>query len=159
MWARSPREVALVLDDVHQVPAGSDGAGVLARLVAALPGNAHLVLSGREPPPVDLARLEVHGKVARLDASDLAFAGDELADFAVRRGVPGESLARSGGWPALAELAASAAPDVEAASCGRRCWQGSSPTGAATWASWRTSGRSTRSWRRPRSAATSTSPL
>ena len=114
MWAQSPREVALVLDDVHQVPAGSDGAGVLARLVAALRGNAHLVLSGREPPPVDLARLEVHGKVARLDASDLAFTGDELADFAVRRGVPGESLVRSGGWPALAELAASAAPDVEA---------------------------------------------
>jgi ATP/maltotriose-dependent transcriptional regulator MalT len=94
---------------------------VLARLVAALRGNAHLVLSGREVPPVDLARLEVQGKVTRLDASDLAFTDDELADFAARRGVPGESLAHSGGWPALAEIAASGRRTSRRASCGRRC--------------------------------------
>ena len=28
MWARSPNEVVLVLDDVHRVPPGSDGAEV-----------------------------------------------------------------------------------------------------------------------------------
>ena len=70
---------------------------------------------GPRPPLVDLARREVQGKVARLGAADLAFTVDELADFAARRGVPGASLVRSEGWPALAEITASAAPDVEAA--------------------------------------------
>ena len=110
MWAQSPQQMALVLDDVHEIPDGSDGAGVLAKLVAALPGNAHLVLSGRSPPPVALARLDVQGRVARLLATDLAFTDHELADFAARRGTDAEHLASTGGWPALAELAATATP-------------------------------------------------
>lgn len=111
----APREVALVLDDVHEVPAGSPAAALLASLVSALPRNGHVVLAGREPPPVALARLEVQGKVLRLGEADLAFSDAELAEFAAARRVPVGRLARCGGWPALAELIVSADPGVEAA--------------------------------------------
>jgi LuxR family maltose regulon positive regulatory protein len=115
MWHRSPAEVVLVLDDVHEVPASSPGAEVLSRLVAALPGNGHVLFAGREPPPVALARLEVQGHVLRLGEADLRFTDEELAEFAAHRDVAAGRLAGSGGWPALAELAASAVPGVEAA--------------------------------------------
>lgn len=115
IWHRSPVEVCLVLDDVHEVPEGSPGADLLARLIAALPRNGHVVLAGRRPPPVPLARLEVQGRVARLGEADLLFTDDERAEFAGQRGVPAERVAACAGWPALSELAASAAPQVEAA--------------------------------------------
>src|SRR6266545_7596804 len=112
VWCRSPEHVALVLDDVHDVVPESDAAVLLGALVSALPANGHLVLAGRVPPPVPLARLEVEGHVARLDEADLAFDDDELAEFAALRDVPPARLAASGGWPALAELSASARADV-----------------------------------------------
>lgn len=104
---RSPGHVALVIDDVHAVPPGSGAARLLARLVEGLPENGHLVLAGRTPPPVPLARLEVEGHVARLDMTDLAFTDDELTVFADLRQVVPSRLAVSGGWPSLAELIAS----------------------------------------------------
>ncbi|HYZ99575.1 MAG TPA: BTAD domain-containing putative transcriptional regulator [Acidimicrobiales bacterium] len=115
IWHHSPRPVALLVDDVHEIPDGSPGAEMLAMLVAKLPRNGHLVLSGRVPPPLPLARAEVLGQVLRLGEAELMFTTDELVEFAARRGVPDERLSDCGGWPALAELAASAAPDVEAA--------------------------------------------
>jgi LuxR family maltose regulon positive regulatory protein len=114
VWHRSPEEVALVLDDVHEVVPGSPGAELLARLVAGLPGNGHVVLSGRQPPPVPLARREVQGEVLRLDRADLLFTGEELGAFAAERRVPPGGLDRCGGWPALTELAVSAPPGVDA---------------------------------------------
>jgi DNA-binding SARP family transcriptional activator len=115
IWHHAPAQVAVVVDDVHLIDPGSPGAGALASLVAALPQNGHLVLAGRTPPPVPLARLEVAGEVARLGEADLSFSSAELAAFASRRGVPFEQLAGSGGWPALAELSASGAPGTDAA--------------------------------------------
>jgi LuxR family maltose regulon positive regulatory protein len=108
MWHRSPDDVVLLLDDVHEVAAGSPGAALLAALVDALPGNGHLVLCGRPPLPVALARVEVAGRAVRLGADDLLFTADELAAFAAQRGVCGQRLAGTGGWPALAEIAARA---------------------------------------------------
>jgi DNA-binding SARP family transcriptional activator len=108
VWRRSPDHVALVIDDVHEIPAGSEAAALLTALVDALPANGHLVLAGRLPPPVPLARLDVEGRVLRLDESDLAFTDEELAEFAALRTVEPAQLAVSGGWPALAELSASA---------------------------------------------------
>ncbi len=104
MWQRSPRQVCLVVDDVHEVPAGSGGADLLAALVDALPTNGHLVLSGRHDPAVPLARLSVQGQVERLDEDDLAFGDDDLAAFAALREVPVGRLSGLGGWPALVEL-------------------------------------------------------
>lgn len=114
LWHRAPAQVAIVLDDVHLVAPGSSGADALARLVAALPRNGHLVLAGRTPPPVPLARLDVQGEVVRVGEADMAFSPEELADFARRRGVPLDQVASSGGWPALAELSASGAPGTDA---------------------------------------------
>jgi DNA-binding SARP family transcriptional activator len=115
MWHRSPEEVALVVDDVHEVPAGSGGGEVLNALVAALPRNGHLVLSGRPPLPVRLARLDVSGEVLHVTERDLLCTDDELAELAALRNVDVERLRSCGGWAALAELAASAVPGVEAA--------------------------------------------
>src|SRR5262245_17368609 len=127
MWRRSPQQVALVVDDVHEIPPGSDGAAVLAAVVAALPANGHVVLCGRSAPPLPLARLDVAGRLARLDESDLGFDDDELAAFAVLRGVPTATLTGSGGWPAMAELSASAPPGTDADYVGEEVLAGLAP--------------------------------
>lgn len=108
MWRQSPQQVALLLDDVHEIPAGSEAAQLLDAVVASLPANGHVVLAGRRSPPVSLARLDVHGRVVQLDQDDMAFTESEVAEFAHLRGVSGSKLAACGGWPALAELFAGA---------------------------------------------------
>ena len=113
VWHRSPRQVALVLDDVHAVEPESTGAALLAALLDRLPRNGHLVLAGRGAVPVALARAEVQGDVLRLGEAELSFTDGELAAFAAHRGVPPAALAGCGGWPALAELAA-AVPSARA---------------------------------------------
>jgi LuxR family maltose regulon positive regulatory protein len=115
VWHRSPEPVALVLDDVHEIPVGSSGAELLGDLVARLPGNGHLVLAGREPLCLSLARLDVEGRLLHIDAQDLVFTADEMAQFAAARGIPPIALDATGGWPALAEMTAAARPGVEAA--------------------------------------------
>ena len=109
MWRRSPRQVCLVLDDVHEIPPGSGSAYLLGALVDALPANGHLVLSGRVDPPVPLARLVAQGRVERLDEDELAFDDDDLARFARLRDCSVDQLAELGGWPALVELRTAAA--------------------------------------------------
>jgi LuxR family maltose regulon positive regulatory protein len=104
VWRSAPRQVCLVLDDVHEVPADSPAAGLLATLVDALPANGHLVLAGRQEPPVPLSRLAAQGWLARIDESELAFADHELESFARLREVPLDRVNDLGGWPALAEL-------------------------------------------------------
>ncbi len=110
MWRWSPTQVSLVVDDVHEVAAGSAAADLLDRVVRGLPANGHLVLCGRGPPPVPTSRIELAGQLVRLDERDLAFTAGELEDFARARGVADDRLDASGGWPALAELGVSAGP-------------------------------------------------
>ncbi|MGH9274080.1 MAG: BTAD domain-containing putative transcriptional regulator, partial [Acidimicrobiales bacterium] len=112
VWAQVPREVCIVLDDVHEIPSGSGGAEVLARLVSDLATNGHLVLASRDAIPVPLARVAAGGQLARVTEGDLVFDADELAAFAMARGVEPALLASTGGWPALAELTASAGADL-----------------------------------------------
>ena len=104
VWRNAPRQVCLVLDDMHEVPADSPAAGLLATLVDTLPANGHLVLAGRQEPPVPLSRVAAQGWLARIDESELAFADEELESFARLRDVPLERVNDLGGWPALAEL-------------------------------------------------------
>jgi LuxR family transcriptional regulator, maltose regulon positive regulatory protein len=118
-WAQSPRQVALVVDDVHEVPPGSEAADLLEAVVTSLPANGHVVLAGRLPPPVPLARLEVEGRVVRFDEADLVFTPEELTEFAALRGVPGSVVSPSGGWPAFAELSASRRSEVAGDYVGR----------------------------------------
>ncbi len=107
VWRRAPTAVCLVVDDSHCLTPGSAGANWLAGLVDALPSNGHVLVSGRWAPPVPLARLATQGAVLRLSEDDLRFSEAELASFAAQRGVPTDRLAPTGGWPAMAELAAS----------------------------------------------------
>ncbi|MFD9700501.1 hypothetical protein [Lentzea sp. NPDC059081] len=105
---KAPLDVCLVLDDVHEVPDGSPGAELLQAVVRALPGNAHLVLSGRCVPALPLARREAAGEVGVIGTGELAFTGAETAALARRFGR--ELREDVHGWPALTRLSLSAGP-------------------------------------------------
>ena len=105
--SRAPVPVALILDDVHEIPAGSDGAALLDELVDQLPANGHLVLAGRTDPPIRLTRLLTMGDAIALGESDLRLRPEELIALAHLRGLEADALLPSGGWPALASLSAS----------------------------------------------------
>jgi DNA-binding SARP family transcriptional activator len=112
VWRCSPTAVCLVFDDVHLLGQGSPGARWLSGLIDALPSNGHVVLASRSAPAVPVARLAAQGALLRLTGDDLRFSEDELAGFAARRGVDVARLDDSGGWPAMAELAASVGRDM-----------------------------------------------
>lgn len=108
----APVEVCLLLDDVHEIPAGSPGAVLLGELLRGLPATAHLVLCGREVPDLPLARREAAGQLVRVGADDLSFTDVELRALGRRLGRD-PSLARSlRGWPALVRLAFAAGPSA-----------------------------------------------
>ena len=107
LWQRSPTALCLVLDDAHVLPPGSDGARWLGELVDHLPANAHVVLAGRTDPPVRMTRLRTQGAALVVSEDELRFSDEELADFGARRGVGPDRFQDTGGWPAMAELAAS----------------------------------------------------
>jgi DNA-binding SARP family transcriptional activator len=116
LWRCSPVEVCLVLDDVHLLEAGSPGAAWLDALVEALPLNGHLVMATRDAElPVRLARLEAQGQVLRLGGDELCFTHAELVRFADARGCDAVDLAVTGGWPAMAELTATAGRNMAGA--------------------------------------------
>ena len=117
--ALAPSEVCLILDDVHEIPPRSSGAALLRELTGALPATVHLVLSGREPPAVPVARREAAGAVLRLGADELAFTDEEAAALGrnggspgtgvtAYGGSPGTGVTAYGGWPALVRLACAA---------------------------------------------------
>ena len=102
--ARAPTHVNVFIDDAHLIGTDSSGAGLLADLLAELPSNGHLVLGGRAPLPIGVARLVAQGQAVQINERDMAFDDEELAAFAgMRLGLP-LRVAASGGWPAMAEL-------------------------------------------------------
>ena len=107
IWQRTPHQVCLVLDDVHLLSPGSEGAAWLGALVDSLPANGHLLLASRSEPAMPLARLEGSGGLLRLGEDDLRLSPAEVEAFAEEHGTTAEHLADSGGWPAMAELATS----------------------------------------------------
>ena len=98
----------LILDDVHLIDSGSTGAEVLQETIRRLDPEVHVVFAGRTPPPLPLARARAAGHVSDVREGDLQFTDDELSDFARQQGVDIDTLADSGGWPALAALNARA---------------------------------------------------
>ena len=84
--AAAPVDVCVVLDDVHLLGGESTAARLLGDVVRQLPANAHLVLAGREPPPIPLARLRAADQVIELTADDLAFTAHEIAHLAAEIG-------------------------------------------------------------------------
>jgi DNA-binding SARP family transcriptional activator len=109
---KAPLEVCLLLDDVHEIPVGSDGAALLGAVAAALPATAHLVLAGREAPELPLARREAAGDVLRIGSAELAFTDVEVRALARRLGREASVAEPLHGWPALVRLAFAAGPSA-----------------------------------------------
>src|SRR6516225_423766 len=103
--------VALVLDDVH-VLRNSECRAALSVLADHVPAGSRLVLSGREQPPLRVARLRAEGRVLEIGPGDLSLTLGEAsallrtADLAVSDDVVAELYGRTEGWAAGLYLAA-----------------------------------------------------
>lgn len=106
--AAAPGPVALVVDDAHLLPPWSSGARLLAELLDEMPVDAHLVVAGRPPTFLRSARLEAQRRSLTIDERAMRFTAEEAAAFAAARGADPSVVDDVGGWPALAELAATA---------------------------------------------------
>lgn len=105
---RAPTHVCIVFDDVHLLDAGSAAAECLAEIIERLPGNGHVVLAARSQPTIALSRRRVAGEVNDLGEHELRFTDEEARAFAAMRVATPGSIAAAAGWPALAELLATA---------------------------------------------------
>lgn len=116
---RLTRDLVLVLDDAHLIPAGP-AASFVAGLVRHAPPLLHIVLASRGPLPVPVRRLRAQGQLLEVTGSQLAFTTGEVAGVLTE--VVGPSAATlapqvrevTGGWPMAVRLAAEALRDVAA---------------------------------------------
>jgi LuxR family maltose regulon positive regulatory protein len=103
--------VTLMLDDVHELADGPVLAG-LDLLIRHAPPTLRLVLSGRCPPRLQLARLRVSGDLADVTGADLACTAEEADAYFAMLGLEvdassrDEVLRRTEGWMAGLRLAA-----------------------------------------------------
>ena len=107
---RAPTDICVIVDDVHVVGTSSGAARVLGAVAERLPPHAHLVVAGRQLPPLRLARLRAAGAVLELTADDLRFDDVEVGALAAQLAAPSERAQRVAGWPALVRLALTAPP-------------------------------------------------
>nr|WP_026049857.1 hypothetical protein [Microbacterium barkeri] len=97
------RRVVLIIDDVHHAESTQLGL-LLSAFVQAVPGNAHVVLSGRGTGAVPVARRRITGVALKLGVRDLAFTADEIRSFfrardiRVSQGEISAILRRTEGW-------------------------------------------------------------
>ena len=113
-------DLALVLDDVHEVEGSAASIRLIDELSRQAPQPLHVVLASRAEPPFQIERLRGRGQVLDLPAAALAFTEDEVAELLrmVLGEEPGDLAASlhglTDGWPAAvrlgAEVAASAPP-------------------------------------------------
>ena len=108
---RLTEPVTLVVDDISDLA----GAGVLAgmdQLIRHAPPTLRLVLSGRHPAGLQVARLRVGGELAEIGAADLACTPDEadayfrMVGLELQAAQRDELLARTQGWITGLRLAA-----------------------------------------------------
>lgn len=78
--ARRPRELMLILDDLHQVEHPSIFQA-LQWLLDYAPPDFHLAIGSRTVPPLLLARLRGREQLAEFDLRDLRFTADESERF------------------------------------------------------------------------------
>jgi len=105
MASKAPTQVCLIIDDSHEIAAGSMGANLLDELIASLPANGHVLLATRHEPTVSLARLDAQRSVHWIDDRTLTLSPSEVSVLAEREGVDPDHVADLGGWPALVSLA------------------------------------------------------
>jgi LuxR family maltose regulon positive regulatory protein len=110
---RLPEPVVLVIDDAHEL-AGSAALAGLDQLIKHAPAGLRLVLAGRCPPGLALARLRVAGELADIGAADLACTAAEADAYFAMLGLSlpeaqrDQLLDRTEGWMAGLRLAAMA---------------------------------------------------
>jgi LuxR family transcriptional regulator, maltose regulon positive regulatory protein len=116
-----PDELALVLDDYHQIESQAVHESV-GFLLEHLPAGLRLILASRSDPPLPLARFRARGQLTEVRAAELRFTRAEAA--ALLRRAAGSDLpehvvtalvARTEGWAAglqLAALSLRGRPDV-----------------------------------------------
>ena len=77
--------VVLCIDDIHNITERS-AIDCLAALVETTGSQFRMVLTSRQAPALLMGRLRAYGDLAELDAADLRFAAEEVADFFSRNG-------------------------------------------------------------------------
>jgi ATP/maltotriose-dependent transcriptional regulator MalT/DNA-binding SARP family transcriptional activator len=106
LFARARAPFALVLDNLHEVPAESPLHAALEAGLAHVPKNCCVIVATRNEPPASLARLRVSGEMVCVGGAELRLEPAELAEIARQRGheLKGEALAqiaeRTQGWAA-----------------------------------------------------------
>lgn len=78
--AAHPREVVLMLDDLHHL-GSREALSALQWMLDFSPPNLHLVLASRGTPPLSLARLRPQGLVLELGLRELRFMPEESRAF------------------------------------------------------------------------------
>src|SRR5215470_12266840 len=105
------RPIVLVLDDMH-VLHNRECRAALSVLADHVPGGSRLVLSGREPPPLRVARLRAEGRIMEIGPGDLVLTPEEAssllraAELALGEDEVAELHRRTEGWPVGLYLAA-----------------------------------------------------
>jgi len=132
LFARAKAPFALVLDNLHEVPAESALHAALEAGLGQVPKNCCVIVTSRNEPPASLARARVTGEMVCVGWEQLRLEPAELAEIARLRGheLAGDAVAkfaeRTQGWAAglvlmlehaklsgrIAELPGDAAPKV-----------------------------------------------
>jgi LuxR family transcriptional regulator, maltose regulon positive regulatory protein len=103
--------VVLVLDGIDEVRA-AEAVRTLNLLLRQAPAMLRIVLVARFPPPLNLARLKVEGRLREIDPSELNFSAEEAAQLFAGAGITltdpelRQLMERTEGWPAGLRLAA-----------------------------------------------------
>src|SRR5215468_4840361 len=103
--------VVLVLDDVHLLH-DSECRAALSVLADHVPAGSRLVLAGRDPPPLRIARLRAEGKILEIGPGDLSLTAAEAAallraaEVTLGEDEAAELHRRTEGWPVGLYLAA-----------------------------------------------------
>jgi hypothetical protein len=106
VFARLPPGAMLVFDDFHLAPEDSAWQLAVEKALGCVPDGMNVVVLSRRAPPAALARPNVHGEIALLDAAELRLTEDETVALARRRRArPGRAELRrihdrTGGWAA-----------------------------------------------------------
>jgi LuxR family maltose regulon positive regulatory protein len=108
---RLPREVLLVLDDLHELRSATALRGV-EQLLGAAPVQLRTIVISRRDPKLGLHRLRLAGDLLELRAADLHFTPEEAGELLAGAGVdvPASDVSRlherTEGWAAGLRLAA-----------------------------------------------------
>jgi ATP/maltotriose-dependent transcriptional regulator MalT/DNA-binding SARP family transcriptional activator len=104
---RLGRDLALVVEDVHELEGPSPATRLLESLCRQAPPSLHLVLTSRAELPFGVDRLRGRGQVLEIGGAELAFTEEEVAALLPRDSgdLAGELHAVTAGWPAAVRLA------------------------------------------------------